>query len=192
MPEDSRAAGPARNGVTPVDCHARAALAGRHRRDRAGRVFPIDEIWGCVEKLRGTGGPAAAGDASEDLRDAEWQLLSRPATERQDADFRAVPTSPPSGYDGLIDQVVLVSRLREVRALLGFTRLNAPERDSLSPVKRISLSRGPTEWVPAVEQRGEGIFLELREDHAVVPVGRAAQRRVPRVPVRVGDVMRGW
>ena len=26
-----------------------------------------------------------------DLRDAEWQLLSRPTTERQDADFRAVP-----------------------------------------------------------------------------------------------------
>ena len=110
-------------------------------------------------------GRPTAGEASEDLRDAEWQLLSRPTTERRDADFRAVPAAPPSGYDRLIDQVVLVSRLREVRALLGFARLNAPERDSLSPVKRISLSRGPTERVPAVEQRGEGIFLELREDH---------------------------
>jgi hypothetical protein len=102
---------------------------------------------------------------SEDLRDAEWELLSRPTTERQDADFRAVPTDPPRGYDRLIDQVVLVSRLRAVRALLGVTRLSAPDRDELRPAKRISLSRGPAEWVPAVEQRGEGVFLELRETH---------------------------
>ncbi len=151
-------------GALPTATVAQTIIEGMDAL-RGLRVFPIEEVWGCVDKLRGTGGPAAGGEAPEDLRDAEWQLLSRPTTQRQDADFRAAPTSPPSGYDRLIDQVVLVSRLREVRALLGFTRLNAPERDSLSPVKRISLSRGPTEWVPAVEQRGEGIFLELREDH---------------------------
>ena len=55
-------------------------------------------------------------------------MLSRPTTERQDPDFRAVPTPSPEGYDRLLDQVVLVSRLREVRALVGFTRLAAPER----------------------------------------------------------------
>ena len=52
-------------------------------------------------------------------------LLSRPTTSRQDDDFRAVPTASPRGYDRLLDQVVLVSRLREVQALLGFTRLSA-------------------------------------------------------------------
>ena len=31
-----------------------------------------------------------------------------------------MPTPSPSGYDGLLDQVVLVSRLREVRALSRF------------------------------------------------------------------------
>jgi Domain of unknown function (DUF1998) len=126
------------------------------------RPYPIHEVWGCIEKLRGMGGPVAPS-ASDDLRDAEWQLLSRPTTERQDPDFRAVPTPSPRGYDRLIHQVVLVSRLREVRALLGFTRLSAPERDDLRPGSRIALSRGAAEWVPAVEQRGEGIFLELRE-----------------------------
>ena len=55
-------------------------------------------------------------------------------------------------------------RLREVRALVGFTRLAAPERGDLQPVRRVPLTRGATEWVPAVEQRGEGIFLQLRED----------------------------
>ena len=128
------------------------------------RGYPFHEVWGCIEKLRGQGGPTVP-ESPDNLRDAEWQLLSRPTTERQDADFRAVPTDSPRGYDSLIDQVVLVSRLREVRALLGFTRLSAPERDELRPVRRIPLARGPAEWVPAVEQRGEGIFLELREQH---------------------------
>ena len=128
------------------------------------RGYPIEEVWGCAEKLRGMGGPRSL-EPSDNLRDAEWQLLSRPTTQRQDADFRAVPTDPPRGYDRLIDQVVLVSRLREVRALLGFTQLSAPDRDELRPPKRIPLTRGREEWVPAVEQRGEGIFLELREDH---------------------------
>jgi hypothetical protein len=131
---------------------------------RALRAYPIDDVWAAIEKLRGNGGPVTP-EASENLRDAEWQLLARPTTERQDADFRATPTPPPRGYDRLIDQVVLVSRLREVRALIGFTRLSAPERDDLSSRQRIRLSRNDPEWVPAVEQRGEGIFLQLREDH---------------------------
>jgi hypothetical protein len=130
---------------------------------RALRGQPIHEVWACIEKLRGAGGPAAEPQAA-DLRAAEWQLLSRPTTERQDSDFRATPTSIPHGYGRLLDQVVLVTRLREVRALVGFTRLAAPERDDLEPVRRVSLTRGATEWVPAVEQRGEGIFLQLREE----------------------------
>ncbi|TVZ00013.1 DUF1998 domain-containing protein [Trebonia kvetii] len=131
---------------------------------RALRVYPFHEVWGCIEKLRGQGGPTPP-ESPDNLLDAEWQMLSRPTTERQDADFRAVPTDSPRGYDTLIDQVVLVSRLREVRALLGFTRVDAPERDDLRPAKRIPLARVQEEWVPAVEQRGEGIFLELREQH---------------------------
>jgi MrfA Zn-binding domain len=126
------------------------------------RSTPIEEIWAQVEKLRAAGGPIVDGPA-RDLLDAEWKMLSRPTTQRQDPDFRAVPTPSPDGYDRLLDQVVLVSRLREVRALLGFTRLAAPERGDLEPVSRVPLSRAAPQWVPAVEQRGEGIFLQLRE-----------------------------
>jgi hypothetical protein len=86
----------------------------------------------------------------------------QPATE--DEDFKARPTPVPEGYQGWLDQVVVVNRLREVQALVGFTRLAAPARRDLTPAGRIPLARGPAQWVPAVEQRGEGIFLELRED----------------------------
>ncbi|MGI8677390.1 MAG: DrmB family protein [Jatrophihabitans sp.] len=127
------------------------------------RDVPIDEVWATIEKVRADGGPRQQ-QASGDLLQAEWQLLARPTTERQDADFRAVVTPSPAGYDKLLDQVVLVNRLREIQALVGFTRLSAPERRELDPLRRLPLSRATPTWVPAFEQRGEGVFLQLRED----------------------------
>ncbi|MGH4001114.1 MAG: DrmB family protein [Pseudonocardiaceae bacterium] len=128
------------------------------------RGVPIGEVWRTIEGLRANGGPQAEA-CDDNLLDAEWRLLSRPTTDRQDADFRAVPTDDvPVGFENLLDQIVLVSRLREVQALVGFTRLNAPERRDLEPLNRVPLTRGQPDWVPAVERRGEGIFLEFRQD----------------------------
>lgn len=151
------------------------------------RPYSIGEVWACIEKIRAAGGPAPEPQR-RDLLDAEWQLLSRPTTDRQDADFRAVPTVGPEGYDRLLDQVVLVSRLREVRSLLGFTRLAAPERGDLQPVQLVPLARAAPDWVPAVEQRGEGIFLELREAAVVRWAERVAGH--PRIEALYGAYRR--
>ncbi len=127
------------------------------------RALPSEEVWAAIETLRASGGPSQP-EAEGDLLQAEWRLLARPTTERQDDDFRAEPTATPTGYERLLDQVVLVTRLREVQALLGFTRLAAPDRRELDPVNRLSLGRAAATWVPAFEQRGEGVFLQLPED----------------------------
>lgn len=126
------------------------------------RDVPIDQVWAAIEQVKAAGGPAA-DEREGDLLRAEWQLLARPTTDRQDADFRAEVTPSPTGYDELLDQVVLVPRLREVRALTGFTRLVAPDRNELNPAQRLPLSRTSPTWVPAFEQRGEGVFLQLPE-----------------------------
>lgn len=150
------------------------------------RAASLDEVWTAIEQLRADGGPE--DERYGDLLEAEWQLLSRPTTERQDDDFKATPTESPHGYDHLLDQVVLVPRLREVQALLGFTRISAPERRELEPVNRIPLGRSAPQWLPAVERRGEGVFLQLREDevapwaarvhdHPRIEALRAAYRR---------------
>lgn len=149
-------------GAQPSADLAHTIIAGMDAL-RGLREFSAADVWAAIEQLRAQEGPQVQA-SSDDLLDAEWQLLSRPTTDRQDDDFRALPTPLPSGYAALLGQVVLVPRLREVRALVGFTRLSAPERRELEPSNRIALSRGPTEWIPAVEQRGEGIFLELHED----------------------------
>jgi Domain of unknown function (DUF1998) len=151
------------------------------------RGAPIEETWALVEKIRAAGGPQQRGP-TRSLLDAEWQMLSRPTTDREDPDFRAVPTPSPDGYGRLLDQVVQVSRLREVRALVGFTRLSAPERGDLEPVSRVPLSRAAPQWVPAVQQRGEGIFLQLREHTVAEWVTRVAEH--PRMLALAGAYRR--
>jgi hypothetical protein len=152
------------------------------------RDAPIEDVWKVVEHLRAQGGPTPA-ESSRDLLGAEWALLSRPTTDRQDADFKAIPTDTPHGYGRLLDQVVLVPKLREVQALVGFTRLAAPERRDVEPRGRIALARTPEQWVPAVEQRGEGIFLELHED--VVATWARGVAEHPRVQA-LGRAYRQW
>jgi hypothetical protein len=70
----------------------------------------------------------------------------------------------------LTDQVACViqlHRLREVLALIGFTRFEAQVPDIYgefeTDVKRADLALDPA-WFPAVENRGEGVFLQLRSD----------------------------
>lgn len=54
---------------------------------------------------------------------------------------------------------VMIPRLRETRALLGFSRVEpAASKDNIA-----SLSLNPQEWFPATEVRGEGIFLVLHQ-----------------------------
>ena len=108
------------------------------------------------------------------LLDAEWRLLSHPTTEKQDDDFRAVPTPKPAGYDQLIHQVVLVPRLREERAARVHPHLGSRPQD-LDPIQRVPLTRGKPKWVPAADRRGEGIFLELQKMRCVAGYDRRSR-----------------
>ena len=56
-------------------------------------------------------------------------------------------------------------RLREVRVLLGFTRVDAPDPDADEQPNVVDLSKGKQErWLPAAEVNGEGIFIEFNKD----------------------------
>ena len=67
-------------------------------------------------------------------------------------------------FDGM-DNLVVVHRLREVVSLLGFTRFEAvnPDREGELDldVMRASLAESIT-WLPAVENRGEGVFISFK------------------------------
>jgi hypothetical protein len=63
-----------------------------------------------------------------------------------------------------LDRIVQLHRLREVRALVGFTRFEAEMPDIFGEyggdVEAAALAREPA-WYPAVENRGEGLFVAL-------------------------------
>src|SRR5690606_15689232 len=104
---------------------------------------------------------AGAPPMERDLVGPEWDVFTNPSGAPASEDFKLVPARAPEGLDSWFEPTVLVERLREVRALIGFTRIDGPgaEARNVAPISR----RRPT-WVPAAQSRGEGIFLRLRED----------------------------
>jgi hypothetical protein len=124
-----------------------------------------EEIWAAVERHR-TGPKDGDDKGYPDLRTPEWEIFSSaqlpPATD--DFTLRRDPNGVPDELKGYYADVIQAERLREVRALVGFTRLDAPDPDDPGLVTRAPLSRTAPTWVPASEVRGEGIFLRLPEE----------------------------
>ena len=83
-------------------------------------------------------------------------------------EFRNRVVQPPSSLGIWFDLVGAASRLREVRALAGFTRID-PYPVAAESVSRAirdgkvsPLSKSPRNWLPSAEIRGEGIFFRFR------------------------------
>lgn len=103
-------------------------------------------------------------DASSRLRHKEYEQLVNGTSEvTRDDDFECEPAPlDPSARDKGLAKVMLVKRLREVRALQSFTRIEMP--DPAASVRRAKLSLEELDWLPAIEVSGEGVFLALDKD----------------------------
>jgi hypothetical protein len=127
--------------------------------------FTDEEIWEATEKKRGAA--SAVVETPAGLKIAEWDAFSIPDPARNTEDFELRQVPSPKGFEKWIERVVLVERLREVRALIGFTRIDSPgnfnDVEDIPKDHRATLSRNPPLWVPASEVRGEGIFIQFKE-----------------------------
>ncbi len=116
------------------------------------------------------GDAAAAVEDSEqpDLKVPEWEIFTRGETVDQGHDFKLVPVAPPVGWEPFFTRVVLAERLREVRALVGFNRIESrgdfTDADPVLDERSSPLCRGHAKWVPASEVRGEGLFIQFDEE----------------------------
>jgi hypothetical protein len=129
--------------------------------------FKESEIWDEIESRRsgsGNGDDAAAPD----IKLPEWQVFANPDSAIDNKDFKLRKVAPPKGFEESFEDTVLVERIREVRALLGYTRLESnsdfAEITALEDARISPISRTSPTWLPASEVRGEGIFLRLKED----------------------------
>ena len=126
--------------------------------------FKPDEIWEAVEKKKSSGSDKTAID-SYDIKRPEWTVLTHPSPPTDWPHFLSETIASPARYASAITRVLLVKRLREVNALIGYTRVEAPE-ETADPDERVpmaDLCRGRPAWVPATEVHGEGIFLQFDE-----------------------------
>jgi len=79
--------------------------------------------------------------------------------------FKAEEDALPDYLKKYFKRIIRVTRLREVRVLLGFTRVDAPDPDADEQANIVYLNKGKTEkWLPAAEVHGEGIFIEFNKD----------------------------
>ena len=66
-----------------------------------------------------------------------------------------------------VKKVSLIHKVREVQALVGFSRLEPVEEDNVdntTKIKKVSIKEEDTNWYPGYDVRGEGIFIELNDD----------------------------
>ena len=98
----------------------------------------------------------------------EWRYLQKPALfpEQQNNTGLMVTEMQRGGeLHPRIERVVGVNRMKRVNAVLGFTRLDEMDRVNDVASRLVDLARnGRPTWVPATEDRGEGIFLQLDLD----------------------------
>ena len=102
----------------------------------------------------------------EDLKQDEYKNLMEggPGEGPSESEFEVRQQSIPTELTNYVGKLAKVVRLREVRALKSFTRIYAPASASdPGRAKFCDLSAGPLSWLPAVEVRGEGVFISLNK-----------------------------
>ena len=90
-----------------------------------------------------------------------------PLYESNKKHFKAEEDPLPGYLAKYFSRIIRITRLREVRVLLGFTRVDAPDPDADADEQPniVKLSKGKNErWLPAAEVNGEGIFIEFNKD----------------------------
>lgn len=128
--------------------------------------FSVEALWQAIEAKRSQQDADTEGDV-EDLKTPEWDAFSNPADTVPSQDFALEAVAPPATFEALFEPTVTVKRLREVRALFGFTRIESngdfTDATLVQDGRHTLLSRERLNWLPAAETRGEGIFLRFKE-----------------------------
>lgn len=141
------------------------------------------------ERHRAQGRATTVEATPGDLLSEEWAAFLTEIRNGDDRNFRTrhvelgkVASDAEAQLDDRIDKVVLADRLREVRALEGFHRVTPGGKDTLV---KAGLHHN-MKWLPAIEVRGEGIFLSLDEGRlAVWEQKEAVRKRVAELDQRL-------
>ncbi|WP_447006672.1 DrmB family protein [Saccharothrix isguenensis] len=142
------------------------------------------------ELVKQQAGPQSAGISDEDMREAlramaaekageshvdgadvgeqefrrpEYEMLRKPSSNESLRITAVDRDAYDDDLDEWLDRVTLVDRLRETRALWGFSRVypQPPSREAGKAMLRATAVDYSEQWLPAYEVYGEGIYLEF-------------------------------
>jgi len=129
-----------------------------------------EDLWKAFQASK-NGPVIAAPDEDDDpyhLLEPEWNVMKNSSVFKEiseKSEFKLRSQGTPSLLASTLEEIVAVDRLKRVNAFIGFTRVDPEDRigDAKERLVRISRSDTPS-WVPATEDRGEGVFLRFNED----------------------------
>lgn len=138
--------------------------------DRAGQMgITPEQLWQAWQQQQGI-----TKEEAQDLHGPEWLELLKGSQTDGAYDFETAEQEVPDLFKAHVARLIQVKRLREVRVLSGFTRIDPPadattllsgEVEMQPASTRAPLTRyGKPKWLPGVMVRGEGIFIALREE----------------------------
>jgi len=136
--------------------------------------YSNEQVWSeLARRKQGAGGPV------KPVKQAELETLLRPTATQEIDDVekyfnaKALPEREwrlDAPWMDSVESIVLVHKMREVVAQVGFTRFEPKmsdingEPDFDLKVETAALSKGEgSPWFPAYENRGEGIFISFKE-----------------------------
>lgn len=102
-----------------------------------------------------------------EIKQMEYDAITHhadPAYASNKKHFKAEEDVLPDYLKEYFSRIIRITRLREVKVLLGFTRVDAPDPDADEQANVVYLNKGKSEkWLPAAEVNGEGIFIEFNK-----------------------------
>lgn len=97
----------------------------------------------------------------QSIMEDEYDAILSFTNEDKSSDYLSYEAEVPEEYDHIIEKIIAIERLTVVTAMVGFTRLTAPigyNDPNLAPI-----SKSKQQWLPGIEQKGEGIFIKFNQ-----------------------------
>lgn len=129
-----------------------------------------EDLWKAFQMSREPSASASStsGDDPNYLLVPEWEVMRNSTLFKEiseKSEFKLRSQGKPSALLPITQEIVAVDRLKRVNAFVGFTRVDPEDHIGDSKERLVRLSRSDTpSWVPATEDRGEGVFLRFNED----------------------------
>jgi hypothetical protein len=125
----------------------------------AGTVYSTADLVNAITQRRTNETTGHDGEVTVELKRDEYQaLLNGRPEQSKNQQFVCVPVEKvPDGVSVLLDRVMIVKKLREVRVLQSFSRIAPPRR--VRGAHRPPLADKSPGWLPAIEVNGEGVFM---------------------------------